>query len=262
MNNVHRVTVQHRTAEGQSIIDEAFAAEALIRLVVNGSTLANLLGSPEHSKELAVGHLMTQHGLRPHHIKSIVVNERDGAVHVAIVTKEEHDLTERTGVVTSSCGACDQSELNELVKGAPTVSNPSLLFELGAVLEVLNAMREQQAGFRLTGGMHAAGLFARDGASLVVMEDIGRHNAVDKAYGAWYAQTSDRPNVLLLSGRCGWDIVAKAAAMDTPIIASFGAASSLAVETARASNMTLITFVKGDKAVIIGPVEGRFHRKH
>ena len=80
--------------------------------------------------------------------------------------------------------------------------------------------------------MHAAGLYARDGTSLVVMEDIGRHNAVDKAYGAWYGQTCERPNVLLLSGRCGWDIVAKAAAMDTPIIASFGAASSLAVETA------------------------------
>ena len=262
MNNVRKVSVHHRTAERQTIIDESFAAEALIRLVVNGSSLVNLLGSPEHSAELAVGYLMTQHGLRPPHIESIAVHEQDGTVHVDIVTKEEHDLTERTGVVTSSCGACDQSELNELVKGAPAVSNPSSLFELGEVLEMLHAMRDQQAGFRLTGGMHAAGLYARDGASLVVMEDIGRHNAVDKAYGAWYAQTSERPYVLLLSGRCGWDIVAKAAAMDTPIIASFGAASSLAVETARASNMTLITFVKGDKAVIIGPVEGRFHRKH
>ena len=262
MNNVRKVSVHHRTAKGQSIIDESFAAEALIMLVVNGSSLANLLGSPQNAMELAVGHLMTQHGLRPHHIESIVVTERDGAVHVNISTIEEHGLTERTGVVTSSCGACDQSELNELVKGAPVVNNPSLLFELEEVLEMLHAMREQQTGFRLTGGMHAAGLYARDGTSLVVMEDIGRHNAVDKAYGAWYDQTLERPNVLLLSGRCGWDIVAKAAAMDTPIIASFGAASSLAVETARASNMTLITFVKEDKAVIIGPIEGRFHRKH
>lgn len=262
MNNVRRLTVHRRTAEGRSIIEESFAMESLIRLVVNGSSLVNLLGSPEHSRELAVGHLMTQHGLRPHHIESIAVSEQDGAVGVDIVTKEEHDLTERTGVVTSSCGACDQSELKELVKGAPVVSNPSQLVDVEAVLEMLHAMREQQTGFRLTGGMHAAGLCARDNTSLVVMEDIGRHNAVDKAYGAWYDQSLERPTVLLLSGRCGWDIVAKAAAMDTPIIASFGAASSLAVETARASNMTLITFVKGDKAVIIGPVEGRFHRKH
>ena len=262
MNNVRKVTVQHRTAEGQSIIDESFAAEALIMLVVNGSSLTNLLGSPQDARELAVGHLMTQHGLQPHHVESIVVTERDGAVHVDIATKEDHVLIPRPGVVTSSCGACDQSELNELVKGAPMVSNPSQLFELEAVLEMLHTMRDQQTGFRLTGGMHAAGLYAQDETSLVVMEDIGRHNAVDKAYGAWFGQSHERPNVLLLSGRCGWDIVAKAAAMDTPIIASFGAASSLAVETARASNMTLITFVKGDKAVIIGPVEGRFHRKH
>lgn len=262
MNNVRKVTAHHRTAEGASIIAESFAAEVLIRLIVNGSSLVNLLGSPEHAKELAVGHLMTEHGLRPHHIESIVVTERDGGVHVDISTKEEHDLTERTGVVTSSCGACDQSELNDLVKAAPVVTDPTQVIDLEEVLEMLHAMRDQQSGFRRTGGMHAAGLYARDGGNLVVMEDIGRHNAVDKAYGAWHDQPSERPNVLLLSGRCGWDIVAKAAAMDTPIIASFGAASSLAVETARASNMTLITFVKGDKAVIIGPIEGRFHRKH
>ena len=262
MNNVRKVAVHHRTAEGQSIIDESFAAETLILLVVNGSSLTSLLGSPEDAKELAVGHLLTQHGLGPQHIASIDVSERDGAVHVDIATKEEHVLTERTGVVTTSCGACDQSELNELVKGTPVVTNPSLLFELEAVIEMLHAMRDQQTSFHLTGGMHAAGLYAGDVTSLVVMEDIGRHNAVDKAYGAWFSQSTERPNVLLLSGRCGWDIVAKAAAMDTPIIASFGAASSLAVETARSSNMTLITFVKGDKAVIIGPVEGRFHRKH
>ena len=66
MNNVRKVSVHHRTAKGQSIIDESFAAEALIRLVVNGSSLANLLGSPQNAMELAVGHLMTQHGLRPH----------------------------------------------------------------------------------------------------------------------------------------------------------------------------------------------------
>ena len=109
--------------------------------------------------------------------------------------------------------------------------------------------------------MHAAGLLDMNG-NTIVMEDIGRHNAVDKAYGAWYQQTNAPADVLLLSGRCGWDIVAKAATMGTPIIASFGAASSLAAETARASNMTLISFVKGNKAVIIGPVEGRFQRKH
>ena len=195
MNNVRKVAVHHRTAEGQSIIDESFAAETLILLVVNGSSLTSLLGSPQDAKELAVGHLLTQHGLGPQHIESIDVSERDGAVHVDIATKEEQDLTERTGVVTTSCGACDQSELNELVKGAPVVTNPSLMFELEAVIEMLHAMRDQQTGFHLTGGMHAAGLYAADATSLVVMEDIGRHNAVDKVIGVGTAKKLDFENL-------------------------------------------------------------------
>lgn len=262
MKNVRTVLVHHHTSERQSVMDESIAVESLLRISVNGSSLTNLLGSPEHARELALGHLMTQYGLRPRDVESIAVTHCEGSVNIEVATEKEHDLTQRLGVVTSSCGACDLSNLNELVNDTPAVTNPSCVFELETLMKMLHTMRDQQKGFRLTGGMHAAGLYAENGTSLVVMEDIGRHNAVDKAYGAWYEQSLARPNVLLLSGRCGWDIVAKAAAMDTPIVVSFGAASSLAVETARASNMTLITFVKGEKAIIIGPVEGRFHRKH
>ncbi|MEL0266797.1 MAG: formate dehydrogenase accessory sulfurtransferase FdhD [Candidatus Poseidoniales archaeon] len=262
MKNVRSVPVHHYTSQRLSIMDESIAVESLLRISVNGSSLTNLLGSPEQARELVLGHLMTQYGLRPHNIKSIAVTHRKGSVDAEVKTDNEHDLTQRPGVVTSSCGACDLSNLNELVKDTPVVTNPSYVFEIEALMETLHTMRDQQTGFQLTGGMHAAGLYAGNGTSLVVMEDIGRHNAVDKAYGAWYEQSLARPNVLLLSGRCGWDIVATAAAMATPIVVSFGAASSLAIETARASNMTLITFVKGEKAIIIGPVEGRFHRKH
>jgi len=262
MKNVRSVPVHHYTSQRLSIMDESIAVESLLRISVNGSSLTNLLGSPEHARELVLGHLMTQYALRPRDVESITVTNREGSVNIEVTTDNEHDLTQRPGIVTSSCGACDLSNLNELVNDTPAVANPSCVFELETLMEMLLTMRDLQNGFQLTGGMHAAGLYAGNGTSLVVMEDIGRHNAVDKAYGAWYEQSLARPNVLLLSGRCGWDIVAKAAAMDTPIIVSFGAASSLAVETARASNMTLITFVKGEKAIIIGPVEGRFHRKH
>jgi len=262
MKNVRSVPVHHYTSQRLSIMDESIAVESLLRISVNGSSLTNLLGSPEHARELVLGHLMTQYALRPRDVESITVTNREGSVNIEVTTDNEHDLTQRPGIVTSSCGACDLSNLNELVNDTPAVANPSCVFKLETLMEMLHTMRDLQNGFQLTGGMHAAGLYAGNGTSLVVMEDIGRHNAVDKAYGAWYEQSLARPNVLLLSGRCGWDIVAKAAAMDTPIIVSFGAASSLAVETARASNMTLITFVKGEKAIIIGPVEGRFHRKH
>jgi FdhD protein len=110
--------------------------------------------------------------------------------------------------------------------------------------------------------MHAAGLFIGNGTSLLVREDIGRHNAVDKVYGCWSRNGSKPPLALLLSGRCGWDIVAKAASMGTSMIASFGAASSLAADAARWANITLVSFVRDGKAVVIGPVDGRFERKH
>lgn len=262
MKNVRAFPVHHSTSSGQTMKEEPIAEETLIRIVVDDVGLVNLLGSPEHSRELAFGHLMTEHGLNPEHVQSVDVNINERTVEVGVVTNGDSVFKSRTGIVTSSCGACDQSGLSELTKMTQAVSDPASLVHLDDILERLHAMRDQQTGFRLTGGMHAAGLYSLDGQTHLVMEDIGRHNAVDKAYGAWHQHTSEKPSILLLSGRCGWDIVAKAATMDTPIIACFGAASSLAVETARASNMTLITFVKGDKAVIIGPVEGRFHRKH
>ena len=262
MKNIRSCPVHHYTSEGRTLKEESIAEETLVRIMVNGAVLVQLLGSPEHAKELAIGHLMTQHGHQRSHVTSVETSIQDGAIEVTVTTSTHAITNQRHGIVTSSCGACDQSGLTELIKVAPIVSNPSVMFDLEAIIQRLHSMRDQQTGFQLTGGMHAAGVYATEHDHLVVMEDIGRHNAVDKVYGAWYEVTTERPNVLLLSGRCGWDIVAKAAAMDTAIIACFGAASRLAVDTARAANMTLITFVRGEKANIIGPVEGRFHRKH
>ena len=261
MNNVRSLPVQHYLDGERVVKDESVAAETLIHITVNGNTLVNLLGSPEDSVELAKGHLMTQFNVDFNDIVSVESTLVNGTVEVSVSIHSQTVLAQRDGIVTTSCGACDQDQLNALTKGVPSVPNPTTLFDLEHLIEHLNNIRGEQVGFQKTGGMHAAGLLDANG-NTVVMEDIGRHNAVDKAYGAWYQHTNAPADVLFLSGRCGWDIVAKAAAMGTSIIASFGAASSLAAETARASNMTLISFVKGNKAVIIGPVEGRFQRKH
>ena len=261
MNNVRSLPVQHYSDGERVVKDESVAAETLIHITVNGERLVNLLGSPEDSVELAKGHLMTQFNIDFNDILSVDTSLVNGAVEVAVSIRAQSVLAQRDGIVTTSCGAFDQDQLDALTKGAPSVANPDRLFDLEHIIEHLNNLRSEQVGFQKTGGMHAAGLMDMNGKT-IVMEDIGRHNAVDKAYGGWYQHANAPADVLLLSGRCGWDIVAKAAAMGTPIIASFGAASSLAAETARASNMTLISFVKGNKAVIIGPVEGRFQRKH
>ena len=261
MKNVRSLPVQHYMDGERMVKDESIAVETLIQIVVNGHTLVNLLGSPEHTEALAIGHLMTQHDVDAKDISSVKSHVRGNVVEVDVVTRSGNILAQRHGIVTASCGACDQENLDELTKAVPAVPSPERALNLESVLSMLHELREHQAGFQATGGMHAAGLHGLDGGH-VVMEDIGRHNAVDKAYGTWHKQNDVPADVLVLSGRCGWDIVAKAAVMGTPIIASFGAASSLAAETARASNMTLVSFVKKRKAVIIGPFEGRFQRKH
>jgi FdhD protein len=150
-----------------------------------------------------------------------------------------------------------------LIDQIPSVSDTTTVYSIESLIRSLDDMRKHQPGFEKTGGMHAAGLFFGEPHDLLVREDIGRHNAVDKVIGALLeSNTHPVPRALLLSGRCGWDIVSKAAKLDIPVIASIGAASTLAVKTARASNMTLVSFVKTDRAVVIGPVEGRIKRNH
>jgi FdhD protein len=110
-------------------------------------------------------------------------------------------------------------------------------------------LREEQPLFRRTGGLHAAALFDAEGELLVLREDIGRHNAVDKLVGRALLDgrlPADR-QVLVVSGRGGYEIVQKAVAAGIPLVAAVGAPSSLALATARRFNLTLVGFLRGDR---------------
>ena len=261
MKNVKDVHVHRYDEQALTMVNESIAAETLVHLRVNGKPVSSLLASPEHLDDLVIGHLATEYGLE--HLSHDKVSQSKEAEELVadLQTQRDPQIDARTSIVTSSCGACDQSNLSSLIQQMPSVDSPEKLTNLDDVIQALYKMRSHQKGFSQTGGMHAAGLLVDDGL-LRVREDIGRHNAVDKVYGDWSRTANKTPLALLLSGRCGWDIVAKAASMGTPIIASFGAASSLAVDAARWANITLVSFVRDGKAVVIGPVDGRFERKH
>lgn len=158
------------------------------------------------------------------------------------------DVT-RNFYTTSSCGVCGKASLDAVRLSSrhspgddPTTVSSAVLSELPARL------RSAQKVFASTGGLHAAALFDRDGQVLAVREDVGRHNAVDKVIG-WAVEADRVPlagTVLLVSGRASFELTQKAVMAGIPVLAAVSAPSSLAVDLARESGLTLVAFLRGD----------------
>jgi FdhD protein len=158
---------------------------------------------------------------------------------------------DRNTYTTSACGVCGKSSIEAVranahwsVETDPVRITPEILYSLPKTL------RAGQRLFSKTGGLHAAGLFGSDGTLLCVREDVGRHNAVDKVIG-WAVRDGRLPlrgQLLAVSGRASFELVQKAAAAGIPLLAAVSAPSSLAVELARESGMTLAGFVRGESA--------------
>lgn len=155
---------------------------------------------------------------------------------------------ERHVVVGSACGICGKTSIEAVhVHGIPPLPDgPALSTDV--VLSLPGRLRTAQKLFDKTGGVHAAGLFEPDGTPLVVREDVGRHNAVDKVVG-WMLLGGHAPageRVLQVSGRASFEIVQKAALAGIPVVAAVSAPSSLAVQLAAETGMTLLAFVRGE----------------
>jgi FdhD protein len=153
----------------------------------------------------------------------------------------------RSVTANSSCGVCGRRSIDDLLCNVqPTESTWTLSPDVIAGMPL--TLRGTQAAFDETGGLHAAGLFDRDGVLVASAEDVGRHNAVDKVIGQELflgrIPLSDR--VLFVSGRTSFEIVQKAVVAGIPVIAAVSAPSSLAIELARDANVTLVGFVRGD----------------
>ena len=130
MNNVRSLPVQHYMDGERVVKDESVAAETLIHITVNGETLVNLLGSPEDSVELAKGHLMTQFNVDFNDIVSVDTTLVNGPWKSLFPLAAKRFWLSVMASVTTSCGACDQDQLDALTKGVPSVANPDTLFDL------------------------------------------------------------------------------------------------------------------------------------
>ena len=215
--------------------------------------VAVTMRTPGNDFELAVGFLVTEGLLAPRDVATVAYCEQPEAPRgedrynvVTVGTRTPFDLgtAERNFFASSSCGICGKAALE-----AVTVRCERIVDEAATDRETLLALpgelRLGQRDFERTGGLHAAGLFETSGRLLLLREDVGRHNAVDKVVGALALEGEDGTGrMLLVSGRLSFEIVQKAAVARVPIVCAVSAPSSLAVEAATALGVTAVGFLR------------------
>ena len=231
--------------------EDVLAIEEPLEIRLGRAPICVTMRTPGHDRELAAGFLFTEGIIHRHDdLQSVVVPGRDlpNVVKIRVRPGLQWDRTrmKRYFYGTSSCGVCGKTALQAIqVSTKPVSSNVSVSLEL--LYSLPERLRDQQESFEETGGLHAAAIFDERGEIVHVYEDVGRHNAVDKAIGAALLAKGiplDR-HILMVSGRTSFEIMQKALVARIPIVASVSAPSSLAVALARQFGMTLVGFLRG-----------------
>ena len=237
---------------------DTLVVEEPLEIRVGGSALAVTMRTPGDDMDLAAGFLVSE-GVVTQADELRSIRYCAGAVEGDVNTYNVLDVDladsvappapslERSFYTTSSCGVCGKASLDAVrtVARWPVADDPVQLSP--AVLSALpDRLRAAQRTFDRTGGLHAAGLFTAEGELLVLREDVGRHNAVDKVIG-WALREGRLPltgHVLLVSGRASFELTQKAWMAGIPLLAAVSAPSSLAVDLAREAGMTLVGFLR------------------
>ncbi len=220
--------------------------------------LAVTMRTPGHDLELVMGFLFTEGIIQAatevvsiRHCEQVKEEEKGNVVRAEFSPMLEIDEKRwsRHFYVSSSCGVCGKASIDAVKTTACPVLNPNLQIAAEAVHQLPVKLRKAQTVFEYTGGLHAAALFDAEGTLLMMREDVGRHNAMDKLIGAALAAGNVplQNNLVLLSGRVSFELVQKALMVGLSFVAAVGAPSSLAVKLAKEFNMTLIGFVRNQR---------------
>lgn len=246
-----------RYRNGQLLSDEPdeVAAEEPLEIRVEGRSIAVVMRTPGHDRELAAGFALTEGIVRNSselfEITSCLTTDPSSGNVVEIVLTDpgRFDATRLSRHVfsSSSCGICGKATIEAAMQQFPAIATAPAV-EAKVLLQLPEKLAGEQETFQRTGGLHACALFDANGELLVIREDVGRHNALDKLIGhQLLANRLPLGNcILLLSGRVSFEMTQKALAAGIAIIAAISAPTSLAIEFARANNQTLIGFLRGE----------------
>ena len=267
---MQRIAVRRRVTRidldgGARRAEDVLAAEEPLEIRVDGRSRAVTMRTPGHDVELAGGFLVSE-GVVTATGHVVAARYCAGATDEGVNTYNVLDVTlaqdvpapdpslERSFYTTSSCGLCGKSSIDAVRTHSHwTVDDDGLVLPADLLATFPDLLRERQEVFDRTGGLHAAGLF--DGATgelLVLREDVGRHNAVDKVVG-WALTNGRLPlrgTVLMVSGRASFELTQKALMAGIPVLAAVSAPSSLAVDLADESGITLVGFLRGSSMVV------------
>ena len=257
---VKAATVVAWTSGDQQPVDDDLAIEEPLEIRVGGVPVSVTMRTPGDDLDLAAGFLFTER----------IIDSRDDIAAIAHAQESESaaenvvEVTLRQGkaidlarlqrhfYAASSCGVCGKASLGAVRVGDLQPPDRALRVDAELLCRLPGIVRNAQAVFDRTGGLHAAALFSADGTLLAVREDIGRHNAVDKIVGhaLFEDQVPLAGRILFISGRGAFEIVQKALVAGVPIVAAVSAPSSLAVDLARENGLTLVGFLRDQRFVI------------
>ncbi len=242
-------------------VQDSVAGEEPLEIRIGDAPLAVTMRTPGHDLELAAGFLFTEGLIQSRDqlatLEAITDGSRASRGNVVVAQLADgvaidSDQTRRNFFANSSCGVCGKASIDSVRSRLLRPPNAAFRIAAETLCQMPEKLGSSQDIFGRTGGLHAAGLFTQKGELIVSREDIGRHNAVDKVVG-WALQENRLPLsdvVLLVSGRCGFEIAQKAIVAGVPVVGSVSAPSSLAAQLARELNLTLVGFLRGRRFVI------------
>jgi FdhD protein len=259
-----RQVVRMSTNDAPSAERDTLAGEEPLELRVGGRSMAVTMRTPGADFDLAAGFLVSE-GVISQNDELVAMRYCKGAVE-SVNSFNVLDLTLASGVAppdesvarafftTSSCGLCGKASIDAVhTRSRYSVHDDALRVDTTLLVSLPTRLREAQKVFEKTGGLHAASLFdGTTGELLAVREDVGRHNAVDKVVG-WALREGRLPlrnTILLVSGRASFELVQKAVMAGIPMLCAVSAPSSLAVDLAQDSGMTLVGFLRDPSLVV------------
>jgi FdhD protein len=228
--------------------------EEPLEIRVDNQPVSVTMRTPGNDDELASGFLVSE-GLIKNRSDVLKIepyprNKEKNVINVFLAPDVAVDFQQLTRYVfaSSGCGLCGKATIDSVHRHFPKIKS-KVLVGAATILELPEKLRHAQENFDRTGGLHAAAIFDLDGKLIVLREDVGRHNAVDKVLGHAFLK-GDFPlaqNILMVSGRASFEIMQKALAAQIPVICAVSAPSSLAVEFAQSSGQTLVGFLREER---------------